>query len=90
VVEILREIAAEQGCTASQLAIAWVLAKSRTIVTLVGARTRQQLSDALGALDVRLSPDDITRIEAAVPASAVAGTRYDAHQMSILDSERPS
>jgi aryl-alcohol dehydrogenase-like predicted oxidoreductase len=90
VVEALRRVAAEKGCTASQLAIAWVLARSPSIVPLVGARTRVQLAEALGALDVRLSPDEITRIEAAVPASAVAGTRYDAHQMSILDSERSS
>jgi aryl-alcohol dehydrogenase-like predicted oxidoreductase len=59
-------------------------------VPLIGARKRAQLAEALGALDVRLPPDDIARIEAAVPASAVAGTRYDAHQMRILDSEHPS
>jgi aryl-alcohol dehydrogenase-like predicted oxidoreductase len=88
VVETLRRIAADKGCTASQLAIAWVLAKGPTIVPLVGARTRRQLAEALGALDVRLSLDDVARIEAAVPASAVAGTRYDAHQMGVLDSER--
>jgi aryl-alcohol dehydrogenase-like predicted oxidoreductase len=90
VVAALRRIAAEKGCTASQLAIAWVLAQSPSIVPLAGARTRTQLAEALGALDVRLSPDEISGIEAAVPASAVAGTRYDAHQMSILDSERSS
>lgn len=88
VVEALRGVAADKGCTTSQLAIAWVLAKSSGIVPLVGARTRAQLTEALGALDVRLSPDEVTRIEAAVPASAVSGTRYDAYQMSILDSER--
>jgi aryl-alcohol dehydrogenase-like predicted oxidoreductase len=88
VVDALRAVAADKGCTATQLAIAWVLAKGPSIVALVGARTRAQLAEALGALDVRLAPDDITRLEAAVPASAVAGTRYDAHQMGILDSER--
>jgi len=88
VVEALRRIATDKGCTASQLAIAWVLARGTGIVPLVGARTRRQLAEALGALDVRLSPDEITRLETAVPAAA--GTRYDAHQMSILDSERPS
>jgi aryl-alcohol dehydrogenase-like predicted oxidoreductase len=81
-------MAADMGCTASQLAIAWVLAKGRNIVPLVGARTRAQLAEALGALDVRLAPDDIARLEAAVPPAAVAGTRYDAHQMGMLDSER--
>jgi aryl-alcohol dehydrogenase-like predicted oxidoreductase len=67
-----------------------VLAKGPGIVPLVGARTRAQLAEALGALNVCLSPDEVTRIEAAVPVSAVSGTRYDAHQMSILDSERSS
>lgn len=90
IVAALRGIAAELGCTATQLAIAWVLAKGPGIVPLIGARKRAQLNEALGALDVRLSPEHIARIEAAVPASAVAGTRYDAHQMRILDSERPS
>ena len=88
VVEALRRVAAGKGCTATQLAIAWVLAKGRNIVPLVGARKRAQLTEALGALDVALSAEDITRIEAAVPAAAVAGTRYDAQQMKILDSER--
>src|SRR5512145_903018 len=88
IVDTLGRIAAEIGCTATQLAIAWVRAKRPTIVPLIGARKRAQLTEALGALDVRLSPDDINRIEAAVPVEAVAGTRYDAHQMSILDSER--
>jgi aryl-alcohol dehydrogenase-like predicted oxidoreductase len=87
-VEALREIAAERDATASQLAIAWVLSKGQGIVPVIGARTRAQLSEALGALTVELSPERIARIEEAVPASAVAGTRYDEHQMRVLDSER--
>jgi aryl-alcohol dehydrogenase-like predicted oxidoreductase len=87
-VEALRKLAAEKRVTASQLAIAWVLTKGLTIVPLIGARTRPQLTESLGALDVALSNDDIARIEETVPASAVAGTRYDEHQMRILDSER--
>ena len=55
---------------------------------VIGARTRAQLARSLGALAVELSPEDLARIEEAVPASAVAGTRYDAHQMRMLDSER--
>jgi aryl-alcohol dehydrogenase-like predicted oxidoreductase len=88
IVETLRTVAADKGCTVTQLAIAWVLAKSPAIVPLIGARTRRQLAEALGALDVRLTPEDVVRIEQAVPASAVAGTRYDARGMSMLDSER--
>ena len=87
-IETLQKLAAEKGITASRLAVAWVLAKSPNIVPLIGARTRAQLAESLGALDVQLSPPEIARIEEAVPASAVAGTRYDEHQMRILDSER--
>ena len=87
-VEGLQKAAAERGATASQLAIGWVLSKSQNIVPVIGARTRAQLSEALGALGVVLSPEQIARIEEAVPASAVAGTRYDEHQMRVLDSER--
>jgi aryl-alcohol dehydrogenase-like predicted oxidoreductase len=57
-------------------------------VPLVGARTRAQLAESLAALEVSLTPDEIARIEGTIPASAVAGTRYDEHQMRILDSER--
>jgi aryl-alcohol dehydrogenase-like predicted oxidoreductase len=87
-VRTLRAQAADKGVTATQLAIAWVLAKGERIVPLVGARTRAQLAESLGALQVTLAPADLARLESAVPASAVAGTRYDAHQMRMLDSEK--
>ena len=87
-IEALQSVAREKNVTASQLAIAWVLAKGTSIVPVVGARTRAQLAESLGALRVRLTPDDVTQIEAAVPAAAIAGTRYDEHQMRMLDSER--
>src|SRR6185436_4124790 len=80
-IEVLRKLAAEKGVTASQLAIAWVLAKGQTIVPLIGARKRSQLAESLRALEVRLTPEEIARIEEGVPASAVAGTRYDEHKM---------
>jgi aryl-alcohol dehydrogenase-like predicted oxidoreductase len=87
-VDALQKLAAEKGVTASQLAIAWVLTKGPTIVPLIGARTRTQLTESLGALQVTLTPAELARIEEAIPASAVAGSRYDEHQMRILDSER--
>jgi len=87
-VEALQTLAAEKGASASQLAIAWVLAKSPAVVPLIGARTRTQLAESLDALQVTLTAADVARVEEAVPASAVAGTRYDEHQMRILDSER--
>jgi aryl-alcohol dehydrogenase-like predicted oxidoreductase len=87
-IEVLQQLAAEKGVTASQLAIAWVRAKGETIVPLVGARKRSQLAESLGALEVTLTPDEVARIEDGVPAAAVVGTRYDEHQMRSLDSER--
>jgi aryl-alcohol dehydrogenase-like predicted oxidoreductase len=87
-VRTLQELAAEKGVSATQLAIAWVLAKGETIVPVIGARKRPQLEESLGALEVELSPADLARIEETVPASAVAGTRYDAHQMRMLDNEK--
>ena len=87
-IDALQKLAAEKGVSASQLAIAWVLAKGPAIVPLTGARTRVQLTESLGALQVTLTPAELRRIEEAIPPSAVAGSRYDEHQMRILDSER--
>jgi aryl-alcohol dehydrogenase-like predicted oxidoreductase len=87
-VAALESLAGEKRVRASELAIAWVLAKGDDIVPLVGARTRAQLQESLGALRIRLDPEELRRLEQAVPASAVAGTRYDEQQMRILDSER--
>jgi aryl-alcohol dehydrogenase-like predicted oxidoreductase len=87
-VDTLSRIASEKGATPSQLAIAWVLAKGPGIVPLIGARTRAQLTESLAALNVALTAVEVERIEAALPPTAVAGTRYDEHQMRVLDSER--
>lgn len=87
-VTVLIGLAEQKGATASQLAIAWVLAKGRGIVPVIGARTRPQLQESLGALALELTPAEMARIEEAIPQSGVAGTRYDAHQMKMLDSER--
>jgi aryl-alcohol dehydrogenase-like predicted oxidoreductase len=84
----LREIAAARGATVAQIAIAWVLEQGTDIVPLVGARRRDRLAESLGALDVTLDDQDLAAIAAAVPADAVAGDRYDAMQMAILDSEK--
>lgn len=87
-VEALRAVAASRGMTVAQAAIGWVLAQGDDIVPLVGARRRDRLAEALGALAVRLAPDDLAAIEAAVPAEAVVGTRYNSVGMAHLDSER--
>jgi len=87
-VKELQSLAAERNISPSQLAIAWVLAKNERIIPVIGARTRAQLEESLGALAVNLSPADLDRIETAIPATAVAGTRYAEQQMKHLDSER--
>jgi aryl-alcohol dehydrogenase-like predicted oxidoreductase len=74
--------------TVAQIAIAWVLSRGEDIVPLIGARTRERLAEALGALDVDLTSGELERIERAVPPGAAAGTRYDERQMAHLDSER--
>jgi aryl-alcohol dehydrogenase-like predicted oxidoreductase len=87
-VEALRAIGATKGATPGQLAIAWVRARGDDVVPIVGARRRDQLKEALGAMDLCLDAGDLARIEAAVPPEQIAGARYDPTQMAHLDSER--
>jgi aryl-alcohol dehydrogenase-like predicted oxidoreductase len=87
-VEALRTVAEPKGASVAQIAIAWVLSRGQDIVPLVGARRRDRLAESLGALNLELTPDDLARIERAVPPGAAAGDRYDAYQMAHLDSER--
>jgi aryl-alcohol dehydrogenase-like predicted oxidoreductase len=91
-VSTLEELARARGVRPAELAIAWVRAKGQgavpVIVPVIGARTRAQLDEALRSLDLALDAEEVRRIEAALPASAVAGTRYAEAQMRHLDSER--
>jgi aryl-alcohol dehydrogenase-like predicted oxidoreductase len=87
-VRALKAIADAKGVTVAQLAIAWVASRGDDIVPLIGARKRERLVEAIGALEVRLSADDLARIDAAAPPDAVAGARYPEMQMGMLDSER--
>jgi len=66
-IETLRGVAREKGASVAQLAFAWVRSRGEDIVPLVGARRRDQLKEALGALDVTLSKSDLERLEEAVP-----------------------
>jgi aryl-alcohol dehydrogenase-like predicted oxidoreductase len=86
-VEALRTVAAQKAASVAQIAIAWVAAQGRDIIPLIGSRRRDQLAEALGAIDVTLSKPDLAQIEAAVPKGAAAGDRYAAAQMAHLDSE---
>ena len=87
-VERLREVAGARNATVAQVAIAWVLSRGDDIVPLVGARRRERLDEALGALDLELDAGDLAAIESAIPEGAAAGARYDAQQMQMLDSEK--
>jgi aryl-alcohol dehydrogenase-like predicted oxidoreductase len=85
----LEAIAEDKGVTAAQLAIAWVASRGDDIIPLIGTKRRDRLAEALRALeDLTLSADELAAIEAAVPAEAVAGDRYEAAQVAMLDSER--
>jgi aryl-alcohol dehydrogenase-like predicted oxidoreductase len=87
-VEALRAIADAKGATVAQVAIAWVAAQGDDIVPLVGARRRDRLAESIAARTLVLDERDLAAIEAAVPAGAAAGDRYDSVQMSHLDSEK--
>ena len=83
-VEALRTVATELRATP---ALAWALHRGTDVVPLVGARRRDRLAEAMAALELTLDESQLARLEAAVPANAVAGDRYDTHGMRMLDSE---
>jgi aryl-alcohol dehydrogenase-like predicted oxidoreductase len=87
-VDALREVADARDATVAQVAIAWVLSRGEDIVPLIGARRRERLDEALGALDLELTADDLAAIERAVPHGAAAGARYPEAQVAHMDSER--
>ena len=84
----LESIADRNAVTAAQLAIAWVASRGEDIIPLIGTKRRDRLAEALKALDLTLSADDLAAVEAAFPVGAIAGDRYDKIQMANLDSER--
>ncbi|MCA1599975.1 MAG: aldo/keto reductase [Chloroflexi bacterium] len=69
-------IAKEKGCTASQLALAWLLAQGRDITPIPGTKRRTYLEENVAATDVTLSPEDLRRIDEVAPKGAAAGERY--------------
>jgi aryl-alcohol dehydrogenase-like predicted oxidoreductase len=84
----LERIAADRDVTTAQLAFAWALSRGEDIIPLIGTKRRDRLAEALGALELALSPAELASLEAAMPAGQVAGDRYAAAQMAALDSER--
>ena len=87
-VDRLRAIADNIGASVAQVAIAWVLAQGKDIVPLVGARRRDCLTEALGALKAKLSATDLADLAKAFPPGAAAGGRYPDAQLAYLDSEK--
>ena len=86
--ELVRQveaIAAEKGCRPSQLALAWVLAQGDDIVPIPGTKRRSYIEENVGALQVRLSAEDLARIDRVMPAGAAAGTRYPEAAMAALN-----
>jgi aryl-alcohol dehydrogenase-like predicted oxidoreductase len=87
-VDALRRVAKQRQASVAQIAIAWVLSRGEDIIPLIGARTRERLQEALGALEIDVTGHDLEQIERAIPADAAAGERYPEQQMAHLDSER--
>jgi aryl-alcohol dehydrogenase-like predicted oxidoreductase len=81
----VKRMAEEKGCTPAQLALAWLLSRGDDVIPIPGTRRRRHLDDNLGALDVRLSAEELDRLAAVVPPDAVAGERYNAGSMEMLN-----
>ena len=84
-VKRISEIAAEKRCTPAQLALAWVLAQGDDIVPIPGTKKRKYLEENAAALDVKLTADDLARINDVAPKDAAAGTRYPIHMMGTVN-----
>ncbi|MEO6256890.1 MAG: aldo/keto reductase [Sphingomicrobium sp.] len=78
-------MAQERGCTTAQLALAWVLAKGNDIVPIPGTKRRKYLDENIGALDLRLSRQDLDRLDRILPPGAAAGDRYHAQGMAAVN-----
>jgi aryl-alcohol dehydrogenase-like predicted oxidoreductase len=77
----IEAMAAQKGCTPAQITLAWLLAQGPDVVAIPGTRYVKRLDENLGALNVELSPEEVSSMSAAIPAGAVAGTRYPAAGM---------
>ncbi len=84
-VEKIKTLAHEKGCTSSQLAIAWVLAQGEDVITIPGTKRTKYLEENIGSENVRLTTEDLKTIEAIMPAGIVSGTRYPEKFMNALN-----
>ena len=87
-VEAVKAIAAEIGCTPAQAAIAWALTQGRDVLPIPGTKRVKYLEENTAAADIRLTPDQVERLSDAVPADTVAGDRYPSAMMAALGHER--
>jgi aryl-alcohol dehydrogenase-like predicted oxidoreductase len=85
IVAKLTELAAAKGVTAGQLALAWVQHRGEDVVPIPGTRRQRYLEENLAALAIELSPEDLAAIEAAAPPEQIAGTRYDATNLTFVN-----
>jgi aryl-alcohol dehydrogenase-like predicted oxidoreductase len=83
-VERVREIALGKGCTATQLALAWLLAQGSNVIPIPGTKRRKYLEENAAAADVLLSPAELARIDEVAPRGAAAGDRYPAAMMALV------
>jgi aryl-alcohol dehydrogenase-like predicted oxidoreductase len=82
----VQAIAKEKGCSAAQLALAWVMAQGKDVVPIPGTKRRKYLEENVAALDVKLSADDLRRIDEVAPAGAAAGPRYPEFMMAFVNA----
>ncbi len=84
-VERVRAIAERKGVTAGQLALAWVLAKGEDLVPIPGTKRRKYLEENAAAADIKLTPQEVAELEAAIPQNAIVGERYNPAAMNAID-----
>jgi aryl-alcohol dehydrogenase-like predicted oxidoreductase len=84
----VESIAKEKDCTPGQLALAWLLAQGDDIIPIPGTKRRKYLEENFGALNVKLSADDLRRIAEAAPRGAASGDRYPEHMMALINKKQ--
>jgi aryl-alcohol dehydrogenase-like predicted oxidoreductase len=84
-VDDVKDLAREKGCTPAQLALAWVMAQGEDVAPIPGTKRRTYLEENAGAVSVTLTADDLRRIDEAFPKGATAGLRYPEHTMSMVN-----
>jgi len=87
-VQRLEEMARAKGCSAPQLALAWLLAKGQDVVPIPGTKRRRYLEENAAATEVALTAEDVAALDQAFPPGSAAGERYPPASMTLLETER--